>query len=113
MSLRNALNKPIIERRRTPTTLSSTRIKSGATTLIDLLAPDGVDRRWNHMVQVGDSYITTLELRGFPPSLELAWLISEVEQRYHVTLQLGDADLAAMRTIPDAAATLRHLLGQT
>lgn len=45
-------------------------------------------------------------------SLELAWLISEVEQRYHVTLQLGDADLAAMRTIPDAAATLRHLLGQ-
>ena len=26
------------------------------------------------MIQVGDSYLTTLELRGFPPSLPLAWL---------------------------------------
>src|SRR5262249_15166876 len=48
-------------------------VKSGATTLVDLLAPDGVDRRWNHMIQVGDSFMTTLELRGFPPSLPLAW----------------------------------------
>jgi hypothetical protein len=47
---------------------------SSATTLIHVLAPDGVERRWNHMVQIGDSYLTTLELRGFPPSLELAWL---------------------------------------
>lgn len=46
-------------------------------------------------------------------SLELAWLISEVEQRYRVTLEIGEADLAAMRTVPGAAATLRHLLGKT
>lgn len=26
------------------------------------------------MVQIGDSYLTTLELRGFPPTLGLAWL---------------------------------------
>jgi hypothetical protein len=74
LTLRNALEKPVIERRSSLTTRSSLRVRLGATTLIDLLAPDGVDRRWNHMVQVGDSYITTLELRGFPPSLELAWL---------------------------------------
>src|SRR5205085_2932511 len=50
------------------------RVRSGATTLPDLLAPDGVERRWNHMIQVGDSFMTTLELRGFPPTLDLAWL---------------------------------------
>jgi TraG P-loop domain len=74
LTLRIALEKPVIERRLSLTIRSGSRVRLGATTLIDLLAPDGVDRRWNHMVQVGDSYITTLELRGFPPSLELAWL---------------------------------------
>jgi TraG P-loop domain len=73
MSLRNALSKPIIERR-SRLVGSGTRVKSGATTLIELLAPDGVDRTGNRMIQVGDSYITTLELRGFPLSLDLAWL---------------------------------------
>ena len=67
MTLRNALEKPVIERRLSRTARSESRVHLRATTLIDLLAPDGVDRRWNHMVQVGDSYITTLELRGFPP----------------------------------------------
>src|SRR6266508_5976088 len=74
MSLRDALQKPIIERLRRTQRTAGTTFRSGATTLIDLLAPDGVDRRWNHMVQVGDSYLTTLELRGFPPLLDLAWL---------------------------------------
>src|SRR5262245_49170300 len=75
MSLRSALDKPIIESRRRPTfPPGSMRVRVGATTLPDLLAPDGVDRRWNHMLQVGDSYVTTLELRGFPPALPLAWL---------------------------------------
>ena len=75
MTLRHALNKPIIERKRTGVPLAGgTRVRSGATTLIDLLAPDGVDRRWSGMVQIGDSYVTTLELRGFPPLLPLAWL---------------------------------------
>lgn len=76
MSLRSALNKPIIEPRAhgRPTPAGGTRLRSGATTLIDILSPDGVERRWNHMIQVGDSYVTTLELRGFPPTLDLAWL---------------------------------------
>jgi len=76
MSLRNALNKPIIEPRKRSSlaTTGGTRVQNGATTLIDLLAPDGVERRWNHMVQIGDSYVTTLEVRGFPPTLDLAWL---------------------------------------
>ena len=64
MTLRNALEKPVIERRPSLTARSGPRVRLGATTLSELLAPDGVDRRWNHMVQVGDSYITTLELRG-------------------------------------------------
>jgi len=34
----------------------------------------GVDRRRNQLVQVGDSCVTTLELRGFPHTLDLAWL---------------------------------------
>src|SRR5258706_10559621 len=75
MSLRSALDKPIIERKRArPIGAGGTRMRSGATTLVELLVPDGVDRRWNQMVQVGDSYVTTLELRSFPPTLDLAWL---------------------------------------
>lgn len=75
MALRNALDKPIIERsQQKPAGAGGPRVRSGATALVDLLAPDGVDRRWNHMIQIGDSFITTLELRGFPPTLDLAWL---------------------------------------
>jgi acyl carrier protein len=43
-------------------------------------------------------------------SLELAWLISEVEQQYHVILELSDEALAQMLTVSDAVATLAHLL---
>jgi hypothetical protein len=75
MSLRHALGKPIVERQQAhPTNVGGSRVRSGATTLADLLAPDGVDRHLNHMIQVGDSLITTRELRGFPPALDLAWL---------------------------------------
>ncbi len=73
MSLREALSKPIIEparHRRSP----HAALISGATTLTTLLAPDGIDRRWSHMVQIGDSFMTTLEVRAFPPTLSLAWL---------------------------------------
>jgi type IV secretory pathway VirB4 component len=75
MTLRDALHKPIIEQRRDSNARAScTRVQFGATTLIDLLAPDGVDRRSHHMIQIGDSALATLELRGFPPVLPLAWL---------------------------------------
>jgi acyl carrier protein len=43
-------------------------------------------------------------------SLEVAWLISEVEQQYHVTLELSDEALAQMVTISGAVATLADLL---
>jgi acyl carrier protein len=43
-------------------------------------------------------------------SLEVAWLISEVEQQYHVTLDLSDESLAQMVTVSGAVATLAGLL---
>jgi acyl carrier protein len=43
-------------------------------------------------------------------SLEVAWLISEVEQQYHVTLEFSDEALAQMATISGAVATLADLL---
>jgi acyl carrier protein len=43
-------------------------------------------------------------------SLGVAWLISEVEQQYHVTLDLSDEALAQMVTISGAVATLAGLL---
>jgi type IV secretory pathway VirB4 component len=76
MALRSALTKPIIERRprRGADSIGTTRIQHGGTTLVDVLAPNSIDRRWTHMAQAGDSYLTTLELRGLPPILDLAWL---------------------------------------
>src|SRR5688500_12576865 len=76
MALRSALTKPIIERRprRGADPIGVARIQHGGTTLVDVLAPRSIDRRWTHMVQAGDSYLATLELRGLPPTLDLAWL---------------------------------------
>ncbi len=71
MNLKDALSKPVFEPVRNT---GGFQIASGATTLADLLAPDGLDRSWTHMIQSGDSYITTLEVRSFPPALPLAWL---------------------------------------
>ncbi|HEY3869852.1 MAG TPA: acyl carrier protein [Actinocrinis sp.] len=45
-------------------------------------------------------------------SLELTWLITEVEQRYGVVVELTDEELAAIRTVDDAAGALRGVLGQ-
>jgi hypothetical protein len=43
-------------------------------------------------------------------SLELAWLITEVEQRYSATLELGDEQLASVRTVDDATVVLNQAL---
>lgn len=43
-------------------------------------------------------------------SLELAWLVSQVEERYHTTLELDDAALERMMTVSGAVATIRQLL---
>ena len=44
-------------------------------------------------------------------SLELTWLITRVEQRHSVTLDLTDAQLARIRTVADAADVLGEALG--
>jgi hypothetical protein len=73
MSLREALGKPVIERRGT-ILLPGTTIRSGASGLAELLAPDGIDRRRPGELQAGASFVTTLHIRSFPPALQLAWL---------------------------------------
>jgi hypothetical protein len=74
MALRDALQKPIVEPVRSRHALQGTRVVAGAMSLPGILAPDGVDRRWGHMIQVGDSVMAVLELRDSPPALDLAWL---------------------------------------
>lgn len=43
-------------------------------------------------------------------SLELAWLLHRVEQRYGVALDLGDDDLARMSTVDGAVDVLRDAM---
>ncbi len=44
-------------------------------------------------------------------SLDLAWLVHQVEQRYDVTLDLTDEDLARMSTVSGAVDVLTSVLG--
>jgi acyl carrier protein len=43
-------------------------------------------------------------------SLELAWLISQVEERYGTTLVFDDASLRQMMTVSGAVATIHQML---
>jgi acyl carrier protein len=43
-------------------------------------------------------------------SLELAWLVSQVEQRYDTTLELSDEAFQQMATVTGAVETLAELL---
>ncbi|MBF5029057.1 MULTISPECIES: acyl carrier protein [unclassified Micromonospora] len=43
-------------------------------------------------------------------SMELAWLVHMVEQRYDRRLDLGDDELAGIRTVDDALAVFRGSL---
>jgi acyl carrier protein len=43
-------------------------------------------------------------------SLELAWLVSQVEQRYGTTLELSDEAVQQMTTVTGAVVALRELL---
>jgi hypothetical protein len=45
-------------------------------------------------------------------SLELAWLLHQVEQRYGVRLELTDEQLASMSTVDGAALVLDDALGR-
>jgi hypothetical protein len=44
-------------------------------------------------------------------SLELAWLVHQVEQRHGVVLDLSDEDLARMGTVASAVTVLRRSVG--
>ncbi len=43
-------------------------------------------------------------------SLELAWLVSQVEERYHTTLDLDDDALEQMTTVSGAVSTIHQML---
>ena len=43
-------------------------------------------------------------------SLELAWLVSQVEERYDTTLELTDESVRQMATVTGAVTTLGELL---
>jgi hypothetical protein len=43
-------------------------------------------------------------------SLELAWLVSQVEERYDTTLELSDEAFQQMATVTGAVVTLAQLL---
>ena len=45
-------------------------------------------------------------------SLELTWLIAEIEQQYSVVLDLTDEQLARIHTVDDATSVLREALEQ-
>lgn len=44
-------------------------------------------------------------------SLELAWLVHQLEQRYEVSLAARDEDLARITTVSDAVEVLRGVMG--
>jgi acyl carrier protein len=46
-------------------------------------------------------------------SLELAWLVHQVEQRYAVALDLSDDDLARMSTVSAAVDVLNRTVANT
>jgi hypothetical protein len=46
-------------------------------------------------------------------SLEVAWLISQVEERYATTLELDDDALEQMMTVAGAVATIHQMLTGT
>ena len=45
-------------------------------------------------------------------SLELAWLVHQVEQRYGVTLDLADETLAKMSTVSGAVEVLQGVMAE-
>jgi hypothetical protein len=108
MALRDALQRPIIERRRSAhAPAGATGVTNGATTLAGLLAPDGVDRRWSHMIHAGDSYISVLEVRDVPPTLDLAWLADP-------TLGLDAPGITVQqRLVPVPDALARRMLARS
>jgi hypothetical protein len=66
-----------------------------------------------------DDVVAILAMLGTTPpdediekigSLEQAWLISQIEERYNVTLDLSDEKLAQMATVSGAVEALARML---
>ncbi len=55
---------------------------------------------------------TAADVRERIDSLELAWLIHQVEQRYGVELDLDDDVLARMSTVDNAVTALGEVLAE-
>jgi acyl carrier protein len=53
---------------------------------------------------------TPEQVRERIDSLELAWLLHQVEQRFDTTLDLNDDELIAMSTVDGAVAVLGRVL---
>jgi acyl carrier protein len=45
-------------------------------------------------------------------SMELAWLLHQVEQRYGIRVDLDDGELAGISTVSEAVDALRNRLGR-
>ena len=52
----------------------------------------------------------TAQIRERVDSMDLAWLVHQVEQRYGVSLALSDESLARMSTVDGAVEVLREEL---
>lgn len=106
-SLREALDKPVVERVGGRKRSADGALLSGATSAADLLAPDGVDRSLNGVVQAGDSFMVNLEVRTFPPSLALGWL-------HDARLDLDAPGITVHQSIePVADTTARRMLSRS
>jgi len=55
---------------------------------------------------------TPEQVREKLDSLELAWLIHQVEQRYHAELDLDDGQILEMSTVDGAVAVLAKVMRQ-
>jgi hypothetical protein len=72
--LRLAANRPIVHVRTEALIQGGITVQSGAMTLADVVAPESVDRSARDWIRVGDSFLQTLQIVSFPPTLALGWL---------------------------------------
>ncbi len=106
MSLRAALERPILERV-APHVIPGEHEISAGTTIADLLAPDAIDRSAAGVLRAGASYLATLHVRSFPPTLALGWVGDPL-------LEFDLPGCTVHQTIaPVADATARRLLARS
>ena len=106
-SLRAALDKPVLERVGTRKLPLNNSMLSGATSTADVFAPDGVDRSGTGIMQAGDSFLVSLEVRTFPPGLALGWL-------HDARLELDAPGITVHQSIePVADITARRVLSRS